>query len=428
MLKSYFLPQRKAYFRGGTARLSDLVWIQRRLRIDSNDIEENTIGDCHQIISEHLRNNHVFSYGAARMGLYEVLRALGVNRNDEVIVPGFTCAVVVNAIRFCGAIPKYADIELSTLGAHPNQIEKLITPRTKAIIIHHMFGIPCDIEGSIQVAKQRNIPVIEDVAMGLGGQFKGQLLGTFSDASIYSTERTKMISTVNGGILATNDEQLAQSLEQRYRSLSIRSRRETNLALNAWSLDYFKKSPLLGHHYGKVIRQIRKIRITRGLPKAFECESFQAKELYEDEYQGIRHNGYPWRIRSDQLLLMIRQLRRLGEQIEHRTELATELLEVMKQKGVGIPSIDEHTMQPAWLRFPFWVEERELWRKKLESAGIECGYWFEAPVHPKESCDNPAFSYVSGSCPNAEWLSERILNIPITPRVSSWMIKRIRKL
>jgi dTDP-4-amino-4,6-dideoxygalactose transaminase len=362
------------------------------------------------------------------MGLYEVLRALGVGQDDEVILPGFTCAVVVNAVRFTGARPVYADIELSRLGADVEQIRKAISDKTKAIVVHHLFGIPCDIEPALELGRATGIPIIEDAAMAMGGRFKDRLLGTFGQASILSCERNKMISTGNGGILLVNNEKTGQAVAKQYECLSYPASGYARLSMQAWLCIFLNDSPFLGYPYGKVIRQIKKVRRTLGKPWHFECEGHDSNIMYADEFAGIRPEGYPWKMCGELTWLLLRQFRRLDEQVRHRCELAAELQHVLTRKGAAAPRIDWGTMQPAWLRFPFWVDDPDRWRTRLQRLGIECGNWFEGPVHPAECCDNPWFCYEAGTCPQGEWLGKRILNIPTTPRIGRWLLTRIRRM
>ena len=126
-----------------------------------------------------------------------------------------------------------------------------------------------------------------------------------------------------------------------------------------------------------------------------------------------------------------RQVARLDSHVRHRTELAQEFEAVLRRKGAGVPEIDTATMQPAWLRFPFWVEDLQGWTRRLRAAGIECHRyvrWFEAPIHPRESAENPLFGYEPGTCPRAEWLSQRILNLPTSPRIGRWLVQRVARL
>lgn len=135
------------------------------------------------------------------------LVACGVGPGDEVIVPGYTffasCAAIVGA----KAIPVIAEID-ETLTIDPDDIEKKITPSTKALVIVHMRGVPCDMDRIMAIAKKHNLKVIEDVAQAMGGTYKGKFLGTFGDCGCFSFQFHKIITAGEGGMIITDDKKL----------------------------------------------------------------------------------------------------------------------------------------------------------------------------------------------------------------------------
>lgn len=135
------------------------------------------------------------------------LVACGVGPGDEVIVPGYTffasCASIVTA----KAVPVIAEID-ETLTIDPDDIEKKITPSTKALLVVHMRGVPCNMDRIMNIAKKYNLKVIEDVAQAMGGTYKGKYLGTFGDCGCYSFQYHKIITAGEGGAVVTNDERL----------------------------------------------------------------------------------------------------------------------------------------------------------------------------------------------------------------------------
>lgn len=137
--------------------------------------------------------------------LISALTACKIGPGDEVIVPGYTffasCAVIVAA----KAIPVIAEVD-ETLTIDPDDIEKKITPSTKAIIAVHMRGVPCNMDRIMAIAKKHNLKVIEDVAQAMGGTYKGKYLGTYGDCGCYSFQYHKIITAGEGGMLVTNDE------------------------------------------------------------------------------------------------------------------------------------------------------------------------------------------------------------------------------
>lgn len=138
--------------------------------------------------------------------LHLSLIALGVTFGDEVIIPSYSCPALYNPIVLLGATPILADVEYDALNIGVSTIENLITSKTKAIIVPHMYGFPCEIEE----IKSLGIKVIEDCAQSIGASIKGERLGTFGDIAIFSFYASKMVTGGDGGMIITNDEEVYQ--------------------------------------------------------------------------------------------------------------------------------------------------------------------------------------------------------------------------
>ena len=141
--------------------------------------------------------------------LHAALLAVGVSPGDEVITPALTVIMDTTAIIHANAIPVYVDIEPRTFNIDPDLIESAISDRTRAIIVVSLYGLPPNLPKIIQIAKKHRIPVIEDNAQMMLSSVNGKLAGTFGDISSWSFENTKHISAGEGGIVTTNNEQLA---------------------------------------------------------------------------------------------------------------------------------------------------------------------------------------------------------------------------
>ena len=141
------------------------------------------------------------SFAAGRMAFYAVLKALGVGSGDEVILPGFTCSVMPNAVWRTGARPVFADIEAETFGSCASGIAAKITSRTKAVVAQHSFGIPCNIPEIVELCRKRGLALIEDCAITLDSAYDGKKVGNWGDAAIFSTDHSKPLNTLVGGFL-----------------------------------------------------------------------------------------------------------------------------------------------------------------------------------------------------------------------------------
>ncbi len=146
------------------------------------------------------------------VALHLALVALGVGKGDEVIVPDLTFAATINAVIHAGATPVIVDIERDSWCIDPAEIEKAITPRTKAIIPVHIYGQPCDMRKIMKIARQHNLLVIEDCAEAHGAEFEGQKVGSFGDVGCFSFFANKVITTGEGGMCLTSNPILAEKM------------------------------------------------------------------------------------------------------------------------------------------------------------------------------------------------------------------------
>ena len=168
-------------------------------------------------LEEKFRNylgiKYTFSFNSGRSSLMAILEALEVEEGDEVLLQGFTCNSAVIPILERKAKPVFVDID-DTLNLDPEDLEKKITSRSKAIMIQHTFGWPAEIEEILEIARRHNLFLIEDCAHSLGAKYKGKFCGTFGDATFFSLGRDKIISSVFGGMAVTNNDNLAEKIER----------------------------------------------------------------------------------------------------------------------------------------------------------------------------------------------------------------------
>jgi perosamine synthetase len=134
--------------------------------------------------------------------------SLGIGPGDEVIVPDETWVATANAVRYVGAIPIFADIELDTWNIDANSIETLITPKTKAVIAVHMYGHPARMSKILEVARKHGLKVVEDAAPAIGAEWQGKRCGSFGEFAAFSFQGAKLLVTGEGGMLVTNDDAL----------------------------------------------------------------------------------------------------------------------------------------------------------------------------------------------------------------------------
>jgi perosamine synthetase len=157
-------------------------------------------------------SKYAISVNSNTSGLFAAIGACGIKAGDEVIVSPYTMSASALAPIIYGAVPVFADVDDLNYGLSPESIEKCITPRTKAIIVVHLFGNPAKMDEIMSIARNYNLKVIEDCAQAPMALYKGKPVGTIGDIGIFSLNYHKHIHTGEGGILTTNDDQIAERI------------------------------------------------------------------------------------------------------------------------------------------------------------------------------------------------------------------------
>jgi perosamine synthetase len=157
---------------------------------------------------------HAVTCSNGTTALHLALLALGVKPGDEVIVPTLTYVATANAVVYCGATAVFVDAEPATWNMDPARIEELITERTKGIIVVHLFGHPVDMDPILEIARRRGLFVLEDAAEAHGAEYKGRRVGSIGDAATFSFFGNKIITTGEGGMITTNDPDLAAEMRR----------------------------------------------------------------------------------------------------------------------------------------------------------------------------------------------------------------------
>lgn len=182
--------------------------------------------ELEKMISEYLGVKHAICVSSCTTALHLAILSLGItDENAEILVADYTYPATGHAVKYCGLKPVFVDVDPRTYNMDYKDMKKKINKkRTKAIIIVHTFGQSADMQKIMKVANKKNIPVIEDAACALGSKFKRQYCGTFGKIGCFSMHATKGVSTGEGGVLVTNDDECAEKM----RSLST-------FGINRWA-------------------------------------------------------------------------------------------------------------------------------------------------------------------------------------------------
>ncbi len=184
--------------------------------LESNWISSNGkyIGAFEKGFADFCGVRHALSCANGTVALHLALLGLGIKPGDEVIVPTLTYVATANAVVYCGAKPVFVDSDPLTWNMAPAEVERAITPQTRAIIIVHIYGCPAEMDALLGIARRHGLYVIEDAAEAHGAEYDQKRVGSFGDVSTFSFYGNKIITTGEGGMVTTNDSTLAARMLQ----------------------------------------------------------------------------------------------------------------------------------------------------------------------------------------------------------------------
>jgi len=390
-------------------------------------VGQSTIGIVADFESEFAKlvgNGEAISYATGRMGFFDLMRIHGIGNGDEVIVLGATCSVMANAVLRTGATPVYSDIDPETFGSDAKTIEPCITPHTRMIVAQHSFGIPCDIEPIVELARSRKIFLLEDCALTLGSKVDGTVVGNFGDAALFSTDHSKPLNTLTGGLIYTRNAELASQLRHS-QSSCLDLPKAIQQAL--WQRLLIERHYCTPERYGRM-----------GLIDLFASikkKLFRTQDPFLSDECGVKlRSGYPYPAKLPTFLatLGIIEVKRWPAVMLERKALLQRLIEVTDNNSTNswLPKsyknkhIDIVPLRLAWSK-PDGAKVR-----KMISHFVHIPWtWFMQPIiATNESLEN--FEYRSGSCPVSERIGPGMVNIPcnIYPKKSDEMIKLFQEI
>ena len=360
------------------------------------------------------------AFASARMGFYAIMKVLGISRDDEVILLGATCSVMVNAVLKAGAKPIFADIDPDTFGSSLHSIKQCVSKKTKLIVAQHSFGIPCDIKPIIKFAQQKNIFVVEDCALTLGSAINGKIVGNFGDVAIFSTDHSKPLSSLSGGIVYSKDEKI---------TVGIRKIQNESLDLDLGRQKAMWRRLLIKHRLAKWPTACMQ------LIDYFDlfCEKFFGIErpfLVSDYSSKPGHTNYPYPARLPAFLAQlgifeIERWPQIKAQRAKSQELILSLLGETNVKSFLPASYYNNNLDIVPLRFCWSMPEGELMRRKLSKLIDTGNTWFMRPIIACEA-NLETYGYRWSTCPNSEELGPNMINLPCD--LDQQSIKKVIKL
>lgn len=354
--------------------------------------------------------SYAISFVSGRGALFATLKTLGIGINDEVILQAFTCVSVADAIIATGAKPIFVDINKS-LTIDPFDLDQKITKKTKAVVIQHTFGIPADLNQILKIAKRHKLKVIEDCAHAIGLEYKNKKLGAFGDAAFFSFGRDKAFSSVFGGMVITNNKPLGKSLRLFQRQQGYPSFFWVWQQLFHPIAFYFILPFYNFFSVGKIILVF------------FQTLNLLSFPISWEEKHGQLPKKFIKRLPNALSFLALYQLKKIKEYNGKREEISNLYLTKLNQTRFVFP----YKKSLAFLRFPILVNDRDKMLSFFKKRGIYLGKWYSEVIDPK-GVDLKKVFYQKGSCPNAEFIAQRIINLPTYPTIQISQIEKIIRL
>lgn len=310
--------------------------------------------------AKYIGAKHAVAVVNGTAALHSALLAADVGPEDEVILPSFTFVGAANAVRMAGATPVFADVDKDNYCLRTDSVEEAISRRTKAIIPTDLYGLPCDLKAIQDLAKEKGVTVIEDAAQAHGAQYDGKRVGSISDMTCFSFYAAKNLTTGEGGMVTTNDDEYAQALRM------IRSHGEQR---PYWTVR-------LGHNY-----HMTEIAAAIGHAQLRKLPSFLEKR---------RKNA----------------------------ELSTEKLEM---SGKLILPREPDGRRHGWYVYTVRLRgvnaaKRNKIVDKLWNKNIEAAVYYSTPVHSTPFYRDPTVAR-RGRLPETEKASRQVFSLPVHPRL-----------
>jgi perosamine synthetase len=326
------------------------------------------LGEFERNVADYVGASHAVAVNSGTSGLHLCIRALHIGEGDEVIVPSFAFIAVANVVRYERAVPVFVDIDPQMLNLDPDRIEAAITPRTRAILLVHTFGVPADFSAIIEIARRHRLFVIEDACEAIGAEYDGRKVGVQGDVGVFAFYPNKQITTGEGGLIVTENPDIA--------SFTRKLRNQGRGSADDW---------------------------------------FQHSEL-----------GYNYRISEINCALGIEQLKRIETILDRREAIALAYHERLnRHPHLIVPRMKIPRRRMSWFVYVIRVNghlnqlHRDWIAEQLSLRGIQSARYF-APIHLQPI-------YRSASCPTVglpitEWNAARALALPFFNQIQEEQI------
>jgi len=368
-----------------------------------------------QKIKDYFNIKHAFVFNSGRSSLMAVLKALEIEPGKEILLQAFTCNAAVNPLLDAKLKPVFADID-DTLNIDPLSVKSKINQNTKAIMVQHTFGFPAQVEKILEIAKKNNLFLIEDNAHAFGASINGRLCGTFGDVTFLSFGRDKIISSIFGGAVITNNNEIAEKVEDFQQKINYPSafwifQQLLHPLLTNWLIIPFYS---LNQYLGRIFLG------------GFHKLLFLSKSVYKKEKNGEIPFCFPKKMPGVLALLALNQMKKIEKFNEHRQEIADFYIKNLKNPNFKHVFSQSKERNVIFMRYPILsnLNTDDILKKgRLKKIFLNDG-WRKSPIVPVDT-KLEKMNYIQGSCLKAEKASNTIINLPTHINITKNKAKRI---
>lgn len=315
------------------------------------------VQEFEELFSHYAGTRYSVAASSGTTALHLALLGCGIGVGDEVITTPFSFVATANSVLYCRGDVVFADIDPETYNIDPEKIEERITDKTKAVIVVHLYGQPCDMDAIVKLCREHDIRLIEDACQAHGAEYKGRKVGSFGDCGVFSFYPTKNMTTGEGGMITTDDRDIAEN-----------------------------------------IRMLRE---------------HGSKKKYQHEIL-----GYNYRMTDMAAAIGVVQLKKLDDFNSKRRENARRLDETIAQlDGLIDPHVSSnvrHVFHQYTVRITKkWDTSRDKMASSLTNKGIGTGIYYPIPIHKQ-----PYYEKANEVLKVSEEASKEVLSLPVHPGLS----------
>lgn len=382
----------------------DDIWLALKLLFQPWKWKEGSAAEeLGEKFENYLDLDYSFTFNSGRSALLAILKGLGLESGEEVLVQGFTCNAAVNPILEVGLNPIFVDIDPETLNLDPENLKKKIGQKSRVVVVQHTFGLPAPLEEIQEICDRHDLILIEDCAHSLGATYRDRKAGTFGKAAFFSLGRDKVISSVYGGVAVTDDPVLEERMKSFYRQVE--------------QPGYYWIFQQLLH---PLLTTLVKIpygfwKSGRYLLAGFQKLRLLSKSVSQQEKEGGLPDSFPARLPNALARLGLKQFNKLEHFNSHRQAITDFYGKQLEELEVQLPA---STSGRIYMRYSLLIEkdtDEVLEKAERENIFLNDG-WRKSPVVPPDT-ELESVKYAWGVAPRAERVAEQIVNLPTHPNL-----------